>query len=169
MTSIIWGAFGLTLILIVAVGAIIQYTKDKEKYTKTEAAEAWNGMMGEVKPSAHVAKTHLISEPVTSFIKCFKDNPKRFKLSRTDSWGWWRLRDSVTKKEWIFTASKVTGILSWYHSVHLEGEGYDWLTDDEKSALYLAMYPYFVTERRDRLHTIQRERLTRIYKEEGNV
>lgn len=155
MTSIIWGGFGLTLILIVAVGAAIQYIKDKEKYKKVE----------EVKPSVHVVKTPLISEPVTSFIKCFKDNPKRFKLICTDSVNWWILKDNLTKKEWTFTASKGTG---WYY-LCIEGKGYDWLTDEERTVLYLAMYPYLVTWRRERLHAIQRQRLTRIYKEKPNV
>ena len=152
MVSIIW------MILILTVGGVIRYSKDKAERISVPPAE--------VVPAE---KTPVISEPVTSFIKCFKDNPRRFKVTRTDDANWWTLKDSVTEKEWVFTASKGIGILSWYHSIYIAGNGYDWLTDDEGSALYLAMYPYFGVERRDRLHTIQRERLTRIYKESADV
>lgn len=164
MTSIIWTSMGVTLLLILAIGAVIQHIKDRKKYKKTKVEE-WNKTvdMISVEQPANV-KTPDISEPVTSFIKCFKENPKRFKLSCTDSPNWWTLKDSLTKKEWVFATSKGAGLSSWYH-LHIQGRGYDWLTDSESDALVAAMYPYFVTERRERLHAIQRHRLTRIYKE----
>lgn len=132
-----------------------------EKYSKRKELKAMTALMVAVP----AGKPMVISEPVTSFIKCFKDNPKRFKLICTDSANWWILKDNLTKKEWTFTASNWDG---WYH-LYIEGKGYDWLTDDERTALYLGMYPYLVTRRRERLHAIQRQRLTRIYKEKPNV
>lgn len=156
MTSIIWGVLGFTLILIVAVGAIIQYIKDRGGYKKTKDDD-WNKTvdMIPVAPS----KTTDISEPVTSFIKCFKDNPKRFKV------GNYYLRDTVGNVGYTFMVIpryRDGKVLPRLHSID---KRLQWLTDEECEALVAAMYPYFVTERRERLHAIQRQRLTRIYKE----
>ena len=168
MTSIIWGAFGLTMILIVVVGAMIQYTKDREKYKKTKLDE-WNKAVDmAVIPKP---KIPVISEPVTSFIKCFKDNPKRFKVcpsGRSDGEGW-ILRDSLAKKSWEFFTVEGWGRGCRVLTLCLRESGCQWLTLGERDAILAAMYPYFVTERRDRLHAIQRERLTRIYKESADV
>ena len=164
MTSIIWGAFGLTLILIVAVGALIQYIKDREKYKKVKDDD-WNKMVD-------IPETPAISEPVTSFIKCFKDNPKRFKVMCEGKAS--ILKDTLTNKKWVFIFHNdrdyvltVSGRSGWVDNprVHIISKGCEWLTEGEKSAMVVTMYPHFVTERRDRLHAIQRERLTRIYKE----
>ena len=167
MTSIIWGAFGLTLMLIVAVGAMIQYSKDRNKYKKTKVDE-WSKAVD----MAVVPKIPVISEPVTSFIKFFKDNPKRFKVTREGKAS--ILKDALTNKKWVFIFHNdwdyivnVGGKSGWVDNprVHVISKGCEWITVEEKSALVVAMYPYFTTERRDRLHAIQRERLTRIYKE----
>ena len=156
MTSIVWGAFGLTMVLIVVIGAMIQYTKDREKYKKTEDDD-WNKMRGMVVP-----ETPAISEPVTSFIKCFKDNPKWFKVMREGKAS--ILNDTLTNRKWVFIFHNDRDYV-----INVISRGCEWLTGEEKSAMVVAMYPYFTTERRDRLHAIQRERPTRIYKEEGDV
>lgn len=164
MTSIIiiWGAFGMTLLLVVAVGAMIQYLKDREKYKKIKNGE-WSKVVniGSTKtPEPAIVKTPDISEPITSFIKCFKENPKRFKVVNGNY-----LRDTATNVTYVFR------IVTEYRGgkllprLHNTDKRLQWLTNDEGDALVAAMYPYFATERRDRLHAIQRQRLTRVYKE----
>lgn len=163
MTSTIWGAFGMTLLLVVAVAAMIQYIKDREKSKNTKGDE-WNKVVG-VKPKEPDAVRALdISEPVTSFIKCFKENPKRFKIVNGNY-----LRDTTTNIAYIFMATtryRDGKVLPHLHNID---KRLQWLTDEECEALVAVMYPYFVTKRRERLHSIQRQRLTRIYKEKPNV
>lgn len=161
MTSIIWGVFGLTLILIVAVGALIQYIKDREKYKKTEDDD-WNKMV--------VIEAPSISEPATSFLKCFKDNPKRFKVAATTNRACFELRDILVSKRWLFSVTKERSYgvkvgFSTECKLIILDTGLGWLTKEEKATILSTLSPYFVTERRDRLHAIQRERLSRIYKE----
>lgn len=163
MTSIIWGSFGMTLLLVVAVGAMIQYIKDREKYKKTKD-EGWNKMVDMISVEQPAAVPE-ISEPVTSFIKCFKENPRRFKVV-----GGNLLKDTVTNVSYVFMITYRYGcdgrVLPHFHNTDRRLQ---WLSDREKDAIVLALYPYFITERRDRLHAIQRQRLTRIYKENHNV
>lgn len=157
MTSIIWGSFGMTLLLVVAVGAMIQYIKDREKYKKTKD-EGWNKMVDMISVEQPAAVPE-ISEPVTSFIKCFKENPKRFKV------GNYYLRDTVGNVGYTFMVIPQYRNGKVLPRLHNVDKRLQWLTDSEGDAIVAAMYPYFVTERRDRLHAIQRQRLTRIYKE----
>lgn len=169
MTSIIWGAFGLIMILTVTIGAIIQYIEDREKYKKTKDDE-WNrmvGMISVVPAMPAVVKTPDISEPVTSFIKCFKDNPKRFKVINFE--GFLSLKDTQENTRWSFMMTSRFRGGKIQPRLHNVDKRLQWLTDSEGDAIVAAMYPYFVTERRDRLHAIQRQRLTRIYKEKPNV
>ena len=163
MSSIIWGAFGLALILIVVVGATTQYIKDREKYKKKKHEE-WNRAVEmSVKPKEEVVKAPDISEPVTSFIKCFKENPKRFKVINFE--GFLSLKDTQENTRWAFMMISRFRDGKIQPRLHSVDKRLQWLTDSEGEAIVEAVYPYFVTERRDRLHAIQRERLTRIYKE----
>lgn len=172
MTSIIiiWGAFGMKLLLVVAVGAMIQYLKDREKYKKIKNGE-WSKVVniGSTKtPEPAIVKTPDISEPITSFIKCFKENPKRFKVTRVSyggDIGFMTLTDFEKKKSWDFT------IGSAFHGVERLYLPKDcgWITEKEKEAILFHLRHYFAVERRERLHAIQRQRLTRIYKERTSV
>lgn len=117
-----------------------------------------------------VEPTPDISEPVTSFIKCFKDNPRRFKVVATTSPTCFELRDVLVGRSWLFSVTKdrsyevKTGFSTECNLIILDS-GLHWLTKEEKAAVLDAMSPHFTTERRDRLYAIQRQRLTRIYKE----
>lgn len=163
MTSIIWGAFGLALILIVAAGAMIQHIKDREKSKKIKDSEWSKVVEMSVKPKEDVVKDPDISEPVTSFIKCFKENPKRFKVINFE--GFLSLKDTQENTRWAFMmTSRCQGGKNQPQLLNID-KRLQWLTDSEGEVIVGAMYPYFVTERRDRLHAIQRQRLTRIYKE----
>lgn len=159
---IVWGAVCMTLLLVIAVGAMIQYIEDRKK-SKNAGKYDWNKMVDMI-PVA-TAKTTGISEPVTSFIKCFKDNPKRFKLVRGSC-----LKDTVKNMTYVFRiSSQYQGGGKVLPRLHNIDKRLQWLTENEGGALVDAMYPYFVTERRERLHAIQRQRLTRIYKEKPDV
>lgn len=155
MTSIIWGAFGLIMILTVTIGAMIQYIEDRREYKKTKD--------GSMIPVVPVEPTPNISEPVTSFIKCFKDNPKRFKVINFG--GFLSLKDTQENTRWTFMMTYRFRDGKIQPRLHNVDKRLQWLTDSEEGAIVGAMYPYFVTERRDRLHAIQRQRLTRTYKE----
>lgn len=100
MTSIIWGMFLLASAVVVAL--VILYVKAKRDSRKLEI-EQWNKdyFTSYTEPVKSVTvKTHEISEPVTSFIKCFKDNPKRFKVTREGKAS--ILKDTLTNKKWVF-------------------------------------------------------------------
>ena len=114
-----------------------------------------------------VEPTPDISEPVTSFIKCFKDNPNRFKVINFE--GFLSLKDTQENTRWAFMMTSRFRDGKIQPRLHNVDKRLQWLSDSEEDAIVEAMYPYFVTERRDRLHAIQRQRLTRIYKEKDNV
>lgn len=114
-----------------------------------------------------------ISEPVLSFIKLYKENPKRFKVKREVSctnatiFYKYSLLDTVNKK--LFTASK----RHYYMSLTVKGwelgVNTGWATQDEMQEVF----DVILEEResrykalKDKKHSLQRERLTKLYKGE---
>ena len=127
------------------------------------------------KKDAEYARSMMVSEPVTSFIKCFKDKPKRFKITEgTHSdprlgyiFKEYTLIDKYNSESWFFTVSDFCG---------LRIPNYDWLTIGEEHELIKSFSSHF-RKRRQRLDELkkkrrkiqsdrERQRLTKIYKEE---
>lgn len=120
-----------------------------------------------------------ISEPVISFLKCFKENPKRFRLGTrsvgsfyTSSYKRALFIDLKTKEKWNVT-------LRWYGSdlPTFDIENVQWMTSDEKDLVSSTLRDYYI-DRGLKLHTIrlerkarkvkkERDRLTAIYKGDG--
>ena len=119
-------------------------------------------------------KVLVISEPVTSFLKCFKQNPRRFKFVRTDKqigfYGnqYYKFTDTKTSESWRITYRPV------YSNVpHIEDV--TWMTTDERALIFEVIAGHY-SKRSEKLaqirkdkHTTkvnkERERLTKIYKE----
>jgi hypothetical protein len=86
-----------------------------------------------------------ISEPIISFIECVKENPRRFKLKQTFSFG---LNDYKTT---YYVKDKVTGIV---YKVVWNGGGNQsfpiscsvYLTEDEKEVLWYLFQDYFYNQ-----------------------
>lgn len=122
-------------------------------------------------------KTSLsISEPVTSFIKCFNQNPRRFKMVK--------VKDANTRNSYYsssrFTFTDTKTAESWnityrpYYSMpHIENT--TWLTNDERELLNEVLMNHYLGRsikldklRKDKAHAKidkERARLTKIYKE----
>lgn len=104
-----------------------------------------------------------ISEPIISFVECFKANPKRFTLK----YHWhrygniYKLLDKITKQEWEFYSSAFT-----YGDIPQEDKyktysGYpDFLSECEKDYLYTHISAAFLA-RKARFDTIKQERKER--------
>lgn len=101
-----------------------------------------------------------VTEPIISFVKTVKDNPKRFK-HRVIKAGRYHLKhtfkDRMLNKSWLFWVEYD------YH-----GEGYyiglpSWVTIEESLYLYKELSHIYGKQRKEKLHNIQRERMKRIY------
>lgn len=102
-----------------------------------------------------------ISEPVLSFVRVVKENPKRFSTKLDKDRKVYVFKDKQLSKSWDFSYYLQSGYLAYSE---LSIEGVDWLTRDEKYFILLSLSPIFMKERRDRLHDLQRERMKRLYK-----
>ena len=105
--------------------------------------------------------TRNVSEPVTSFLKCFRDNPKRFKLDQTQGWRYGTARfsfsDKQTGEEWGVQA--YMGMFDDGNGISLRGLP-QWLTDDEATVIEKFMINHY-TERAKKLKTIREQRSNR--------
>lgn len=127
-----------------------------------------------------------ISEPVLSFVEIYKENPKRFKvlvlwseptnaLEQKEFLGF-ELRDTKLNKRFsvnencsCLTTRTGSGIVYRWNYTYSAIKNTSWMTEDEKDLVY-----NFVKiereERRKSLHlkkeTLQRKRLTKLYKGE---
>lgn len=119
-------------------------------------------------------KVLTISEPVTSFLKCFKQQPRRFKFVRTDKqigyFGtqYYKFTDTKTSESWRITYRPMHTTLPFIEDV-------TWMTDDERALVFEVIAGHY-SERAEKLAQIQkdkytakvkkeRDRLTQIYKE----
>lgn len=133
-----------------------------------------------------------VSEPVISFVKCFKENPKRFSLAKLPfTWGyqsWYAdyiLTDKVKKLKYVgrvygLWASTEKGLpyKVWVEYVVCE-EGRLNLTEQEGMFLYEVLrevfterqkrYDKLLSHRRQRPQEKLREKLTNIYKGDKNA
>lgn len=115
-----------------------------------------------------------ISEPVTSFLECFKQQPRRFKFVRTD-----KKYNDYGIQRYLFTDTKTSEswkISYWpYYETPPKIEDVTWMTDDERELIFEVLAKYY-GDRVERLSKIrkdlytakvnkERERLTAIYKE----
>lgn len=124
-----------------------------------------------------------ISEPVTSFIKCFEENPRRFKVEKIEpvtqingipvvvgyhSKSKYKLTDKKTGESWTVL---LAGFYRENHRVIDNG----WLTNDEVNLLCMTLAQHY-SQRANKLYSIksakhkakmmkERDRLTQIYKE----
>lgn len=117
------------------------------------------------------------SEPVTSFIKCFKDNPRRFTMTETTTTRilchgrkTYRFKDKVANETWAITIRPAD-----YQS-YPEITNTTWMTKDELTALTILIGQYY-NDRHDKLSKYradkiqrrkdkERDRLTQIYKQD---
>ncbi|AEO14587.1 hypothetical protein MT_57041 [Pseudomonas phage phiPto-bp6g] len=114
-----------------------------------------------------------ISEPVTSFLKCFKENPRRFRFVRTDKqmglFGtqYYKFTDTKTSESWRVQYRPIKSNLP-----HIEDV--TWMTTDERLLIVEVIAGYY-GERAEKLEKVQkdkhtskvnkeRDRLTQIYK-----
>lgn len=133
-----------------------------------------------------------VSEPVSSFVKCFKENPKRFSLTDLYStqsyrtpYADYRLTDKVKKLKYVgrvyglwVSTGKGLRHKGWVESVVCE-EGKLNLTKEEGMFLYKVLrevfterqnrYDKLLSNRRNRPQKLLREKLTKIYKGDDNV
>lgn len=151
-------------------------SKDKSD-TNTIISDVMENIVNDTEPNKQYVydlSVFELSEPVTSFIKCFKEKPRRFKMKET-TYG----RSMFGRKTFNFT-DKVTN-QTWYISVrpkHIQDlpsiEGADWMTVDERTALTIVLSLYY-SDRETKLSKIkgdkiqrlkekERDRLTKIYK-----
>lgn len=125
--------------------------------------------MPEVKPCKPEKN---ISEPVISFIKLYKENPKRFRIycgGRT-----YRVNYKIVDKKnnTTFSATNIkylSNALGISTSEWIAGTNTGWATDDEFNEVFTAVIEERIS-RYNRLkkqrNDIQRERLTKLYKGE---
>jgi len=115
-----------------------------------------------------------ISEPVLSFIKLYKENPKNFRVRREInplgySTGYiYSVFDRVNRK--LFSIYKVhhygtyTGTTKWVTGINT-----GWATQDEMQEVFdviLEERKFRHKSLKDKRHLMQRERLTKLYKGE---
>lgn len=115
-----------------------------------------------------------ISEPVTSFIKCFEANHRRFKLEKVEGAGYYtgrskfKLTDKKNGESWHV-------LLADYYRYENTLIDNQWITQDEVNLLVYT-FTKFYSERAVKLQSIksdrhnakmmkERDRLTKIYKE----
>lgn len=108
-----------------------------------------------------------ISEPVISFLKCFKENPKRFRLGTRSEGSFYITSykrslfiDLKTKEKWDVT-------VRWYGSdlPTFDIENAQWMTSNEKYLISNTLRDYYI-DRGLKLHTIRLERKARKIKKE---
>lgn len=120
-----------------------------------------------------------ISEPVISFLKCFKDNPKRFKASC----GWYTVEMSMITTQTYFITDKEKGIKYKYSAYPLKVELTDCidvskLLSHQEITHVISVFEAEFKDRQERYNQIlkqrkQREivklrnRLTEIYQQES--
>lgn len=110
-----------------------------------------------------------ISEPVLSFIKCVRENPKRFCLIYNYEFKldyYFSLQDKNTKEGWTLSKGNIQYVCasSWCltHTTNPE-----WLTEDEKEYLITSIKTIF-HDRRDRKQKLQDIRKQRRIRDERN-
>lgn len=121
--------------------------------------------MPEVKPPKPEKN---ISEPVLSFIKLYKQNHRKFKISSepfiTPDVDSWTLYDKENNK--TFTALVGWGYRNTYYK---GGNNTEWITEEELIFVFDEIR-YFLTSRKDRIEKKRniraRERLTKLWKGE---
>lgn len=122
-------------------------------------------------PMPKVKSQKNVSEPVISFVDCFKSNPKRFKIKTNpldNSISISYIEDRVTKDIWTFCIQKqFIGYESYLYV--LLTPTIPWLTKEEQNYLYKNISSYY-QERKDRVAAYkenkERKRITAIYKGE---
>lgn len=108
-----------------------------------------------------------ISEPVTSFLKCFAENPRRFRLKTWIKGSYY----TSSYKRALFTDLKTEEV--WSVSIRWVGsdlpsidiEDVQWMTSDEKGLVSSTLRDYYI-DRGLKLHTIRLERKARKVKKE---
>lgn len=110
-----------------------------------------------------------ISEPVISFVECYKNNPKRFSIKEiTKDFE----KDLIRRKNYILKDKNTEETFIFFINYRWRVDYYcssaKWLTEDEKEYLYNSI----CTMRRERFDKIkkyrenkERKRLTKIYKD----
>lgn len=118
-------------------------------------------------------RTLTISEPVTSFLKCFKQQPRRFRFVRTDKQSgffgsqYYKFTDTKTSESWRIAYRPM-------HNTTPHIEDVTWMTTDERALTFEVIAGHY-SERAERLSKIrkdkhtakvnkERDRLTQIYK-----
>lgn len=119
----------------------------------------------------YVPEEVRISEPVTTFLRLFKENPKRFKILAVQgptirSAITYVLKDTVNLREFTI---KSFGPCMWSDVYYKATASTDWMTEFEIQAVTKAISSYYSC-RRDRLQEINKKRkrevLLRLYKDE---
>lgn len=125
-----------------------------------------------------------ISEPVLSFVKCVRENPKRFVVKSDYEYFGFRvtnnlvirstdperyhfcLEDKVTKESWTLCKEV---LLSFYDGFKETNHTYnpEWLTEDEKEYLITSVKTIF-HDRRDRKEKLEYIRKQRRIRDERN-
>lgn len=116
-------------------------------------------------PEPTPEKVPDISEPVISFLRIVKENPRRFSCKRDAKFEsrslYVRFKDKKEGKSWLvcrFTDYMgFSGDLCSYHNFP------EWVTEDEKEYIWSELSKIFTSDRRERLHHLKRERMKRIY------
>lgn len=114
-----------------------------------------------------------ISEPVLSFIKLYKENPRNFRVVRkTEHLDYstkyvYSIFDRINSK--LFTAYKMqyymySGDRDWYAQINT-----GWATQDEMQEVFDVILEERISRYKllkDKRHSLQRKRLTKLYKGE---
>ncbi|MNJ09657.1 hypothetical protein D3C77_38050 [compost metagenome] len=113
-------------------------------------------------PPPPPVKDSKVSEPIISFVRAVKDNPKRFKVSVT------RPRSYGVIPLYIFTDKELGKKWDFCIEYDYYGGGYyiglpSWITREESTYLYKELSHIWGKQRREKLHNIQRERMKRVY------
>ena len=106
----------------------------------------------------------VVSEPVISFCRAFRDNPRRFRIKINVHVGWaWIVEDTLLSKQYELIESNV--FFKNRHRGYLTplSESISFLTEQEGIFLYKFFNNYY-EDRTQRLKDIRRQRMCRLYK-----
>jgi hypothetical protein len=152
-------------VAIVIAACLVLFVIAVKVYDKKNPAFLATEYHPELEADYQEKKVKGVSEPVYAFVRAVKENPKRFKLIREWDNAYssgmfinYNFKDKQENKTWRVTVS------TWYNREDTFIHGPRWLTDEERKYIYKAFEQIFKVERIERLHTIQRRRMSRVYK-----
>lgn len=184
-------AFGVLFFALVAVGILLMvYSGNKEAPKLPEEPEETytqrvNRESREAEERAEKAFMATIREPVLSFLKVFKEDPKRFRLTqKTVSKDYLGLDLLIGNGEYELTDLVTGEVFRWHTNNHsyrgyrgknhgVVMESHLWLESNEVTHLNFEMREYFQlrksklnslkSQRRDRVNNKERARLKKVY------